>query len=387
MHLCYLLPPIEFYSPESGGALATMAMQQGRRLQNQGFRVSVIAAHEDEPVYNVGEFHALSNVTRKGLNPLQRGFSSKVRRPLAKFDWLYYEYYRARAAEILREIQPDAILCFNDWQTPIFAKKIVPSARVFLRLSNECDTNMSSVTPTMQAVERVFALSSYVRDWTMQRFKLSAEKFTLLPNGADLDSFSPAKDTFERVLDAAKPVRALFISRLDPNKGPDLAADAVALAQERGLAVELSIAGNVWFNNDNKTESAFVRLLREKAGRVGAPMLGHVARPAVPELVRQHDVLLLPIRSHDPMTQVVFEAMASGLAVVSCPLGGVPEACGDAALWAEPDNAASVAALLGKLCEDRGFLVETKKRSLQRAQQMTWDHNAAIFQKVLTKAN
>ena len=385
MHLCYLLPPIERYSPAMGGAIATFAMQQGRRLQAMGYRVSVIAPHENEAVYPVGEFAPLHGVTRDSLSRFARGWSSKVRRPRSQFDWLYFEHYRAAATHALRVLRPDAVLCFNDWQTPLFVKKTLPQARVFLRLSNECRTRLSDISPSLDAIEAIFALSQYVRSWTSQEFEIPEAKFHLLPNGADLDSFFPASDALERILNPQNPVRALFISRLDPNKGPDLAADAVTLVKNRGLKVELSVAGSVWFRNDSEDEkNNFVRSVRQKAEKAGAQMLGHVARPEVPDLVRQHDVLLLPIRNPDPMTQVVFEAMACGLAVISCPLGGVPEACGEAALWAKPNDVNSLAALLQKVCEDRPFLLEVKKRSLERAQIMTWDRNAAIFHAVLS---
>lgn len=384
MHLCYLLPPIEFYSPQSGGALSTMAMQQGRRLIQRGWRVSVIAAHEDEPVYEVGEFHPLRGVTRASLNPLQRGFSSKVRRPLSKFDWLYFEHYRAAAARVLRQVQPDAVLCFNDWQTPLFVKKTLPDTRVYLRLSNECRTQMPSIAPTLRAVERVFALSGYIRDWTMEHFGVSDQKFTVLPNGADLDSFFPAPDTFERVLEPNRPLRALFISRINPDKGPDIAADAVALAQRNGADIEFTMAGGRWFyGHEGDKTSEFVRLVRAKADAARATYLGHVTRERVPELVREHDVLVFPIRWNEPMSQVVFEAMASGCVVLSSPLGGVPEACGDAALWAKSGDVSQFAAHLTSLDRNRALLIEHKKRALERAAHMTWDRNAAIFSATL----
>jgi glycosyltransferase involved in cell wall biosynthesis len=359
-------------------------MQQGRRLQTLGHRVSVIAPHEGETTYPVGQFFPLRGVTRASIHPLRRGFSSKIRRPLAGFDFLYFEHFRAAATPILRELQPDAVLTFNDWHTPHFVKKTLPRTRVFLRLSNECRTRMKNLRPAVNSIERIFALSTYIRDWTAREYNIAAGKFTLLPNGADLDSFFPAPDVFSRVLDPTLPVRALFLSRLDPNKGPDLAADAVQIVQNEGLNVQFSLAGAVWFRpDDNEAQNPFVQELRLKCEGVGAHILGHVERQNVPLLVRNHDVLLLPIRNHDPMTQVVFEAMASGLAVISCPLGGVPEACGEAALWAQPNDAASVAAHLRQLCQDRDFLVQRKKLALQRAQIMTWDNNSAIFNRVL----
>ncbi|MGA2163148.1 MAG: hypothetical protein ABSH36_01610, partial [Solirubrobacteraceae bacterium] len=47
-----------------------------------------------------------------------------------------------------------------------------------------------------------------------------------------------------RVVDAP---RVLFLGRIDPNKGPDIAADAVATLRAEGLQVKLTVAGGLWF--------------------------------------------------------------------------------------------------------------------------------------------
>lgn len=378
LHLCYVLPPVERYSPQIGGAIATFTMQQARRLLARGHKISVVAPHESEAVYDVGDFYPLRGVTRDSLSPLQRALSTRVRRRLQGFDWLYQEHFFAALKRTLPRIQPDAVLCFNDWQTPLEVGRILPDARVFLRLSNECRTQFKDVNRTIERCETIWALSGFIRDWTSQHFPASAPKLQVLPNGADLDSFFPSEDSFTRIEAPDSPLRCLFLSRLDPNKGPDLAADAVLLLRDKGCPVSLDIAGNIWFDKGQQTPPLALEL-REKARRAGGSWLGHVERAEVPALVREHDVLLLPIRRPDPMTQVVFEAMASGLAVVSCALGGVPEACGDAALWAKPDSAASVADQLERLLCDRPFLEEMKRRSLARASHMTWDRNALIF--------
>ena len=378
LHLCYVLPPVERYSPQIGGAIATFTMQQARRLEARGHKISVVAAHEGEEVYDVGDFYPLRNVTRESLSPLQRAISTRVRRRLGAFEWLYQEHYFAALKRVFPRIQPDAVLCFNDWQTPLLVGRLLPGARLFLRLSNECRTRFAGVERTIERCETIWALSEYIRDWTGEHFPDSQAKMQVLANGADLDSFFPADDHFARVQVPDSPLKCLFLSRLDLNKGPDLAADAVLALRERGLKVSLDVAGNIWFDKGQQTPPLALEL-KEKAERSGGRWLGHVERAEVPRLVREHDVLLLPIRKPDPMTQVVFEAMASGLAVISCPLGGVPEACGEAALWADPGSTSSVAAQLERLYEDREFLTRMKESSLKRAHEMTWDRNARLF--------
>ncbi len=355
LHLCYVLPPVERYSPQIGGAIATFSMQQARRLQARGHKISVVAPHEGEAVYDVGEFFPLRGVTRDSLSPFQRALSTRVRRKLQGFDWLYQEHFFAALRKTLPRINPDAVLCFNDWQTPLEVGRILPDARVFLRLSNECRTQFSGVNQTIERCETIWALSGFIRDWTSEHFPASKSKLQVLPNGADLDSFSPSDDSFERVKRPDSHLKCLFLSRLDPNKGPDLAADAVLSLRQKNMDVSLDIAGNIWFDKGQQTPPLALEL-KQKAERAGGRWLGHVERAHVPQLVREHDVLLLPIRKPDPMTQVVFEAMASGLAILSCALGGVPEACGDAALWAKPDDATSVAEQLERVYFDRELL-------------------------------
>ncbi|RYX84331.1 glycosyltransferase family 1 protein [bacterium] len=378
LHICYVLPPVERYSPQIGGAIATFTMQQARRLEARGHKISVIAPHENETTYDVGKFYPLRGVTRESLSPLQRAISTRVRRRFAKFEWLYQEHYFAALKRTLPHIKPDVVLCFNDWQTPLYVGRLLPDARVFLRLSNECRTQFADVNRTIERCETIWALSGYIRDWTSKYLPATEPKLQVLPNGADLTSFFPTDDSFERVQQPDTPLKCLFLSRLDPNKGPDLAAEAVLELKQKGLNVSLDIAGNIWFDKGMQTPPLALEL-KDKAERTGGCWLGHVERSEVPRLVREHDVLLLPIRKPDPMTQVVFEAMASGLAVISCALGGVPEACGDAALWANPGESHSVAQQLERLYQDREFLADIKQRSLARAKEMTWDRNARLF--------
>lgn len=104
--------------------------------------------------------------------------------------------------------------------------------------------------------------------------------------------------------------------------------------------------------------------------------MGHVPRRFLPEVMRQHDVALVPSRSQEPFGLVVLESMASGLAVVASPRGGLSEACGGAAILVDPEDSVGIEAWLERLCSDRAELERWKIRSLERIKAARWSGTA-----------
>lgn len=380
MHVCYLLPPIERYSPVSGGALATCAMQQARRLIARGHEVSVLTGVVEEP-YDTGRVYPVRVERRDTLSKTQRVIS-RVRRVANRWDWLYYEYYLSSFRKTLASLstKPDAVIVFNDMQTPRYVKAAVPDAKVILRLSNEVSSQQPNLGPSLSAVHTFVPVSSYIRDWTRKTYGVADERLVVIPNGADLDTFRPRAD----YLEPQTPVKVLFIGRLNHDKGPDIVADAVEVLQKEGLPVALTVAGAVWwYGNENQLADPFVREMMAKIERTQATYLGHVPRAEVPELVRSHDVVCILSRWKEPMAQVTFEAMASGCALVSSDRGGLPEACGNGAILVDPDNFEGVVAQLRRLVSDAEFLKTQKQHALARAQVATWDMNVDALEQVL----
>ena len=192
----------------------------------------------------------------------------------------------------------------------------------------------------------------------------------MVHSGVDLDAFTPKAD----FLDHHTPLRTLFIGRIDPNKGPDIAADAVAVLQKEGQPISMTVAGGLWFYGHGKEmDDPFFRSLKEKMDAVNANYLGYVTREKVPNVVREHDVAFVLSRSNEPFGLVSLEAMASGCAVIASNRGGLPEACGGAAMLVDPDDTDSVVKLLRKLAMDADLLKVWKQRSVSHASRASWD--------------
>jgi len=381
MNICFLLPPIERYSPVSGGAIATKTMQKARRLIARGHQVTVLAPASEDEAYVVGDVVPIYCPQREDLNVVQRGISHYLRK-FRRWDWLYFEYYLRSARRALRRLprQPDAVLVFNDLITPRHVKRILPRAKVLCMLSNEIRTNQKDIRRTVAATHKIVCVSRYIQEWTTARYGIPAEKIMAVPNGADTETFKPRPG----YLSPASPVKVLCLGRIDPNKGPDLAADAVARLRQEGIPIALTVAGGLWFyNHGGESSDPYFVSLQEKIKAAGGEYLGHVTRPDIPALVRRHDIACVLSRSNDPMPQTLFEAMASGLAVVASDRGGIPEGCNGAGWLVNVEDFGKIVAALRDLATIPPVLNEYKQRSVARAAKATWDTNVDALEQVL----
>lgn len=73
------------------------------------------------------------------------------------------------------------------------------------------------------------------------------------------------------------------------------------------------------------------------------------------------------------------EAMAMGAPVVAAPCGALPETCGDAALYADPHDAAAWAAAFARLAGDRALRARLAAAGAAQAARFTWERSAAAL--------
>ena len=76
-------------------------------------------------------------------------------------------------------------------------------------------------------------------------------------------------------------------------------------------------------------------------------------------------------------------SMASGCAVISSNRGGLPEACGGAAMLVDPEDYSSVVNCLHRLATDGRRLAEQKRWAVERAAEGTWTENAGAMEEVI----
>lgn len=172
-----------------------------------------------------------------------------------------------------------------------------------------------------------WAASSLIDDYGVQ-----AEKIRVVPPGVDTSLFSPAARESEG------PVRLLFVGGDLERKG---GLDLLQALEGLGGLVELDmVTGGT-----------------PEVSHRGVPVRIHRGlKPQSPELVRlfrEADVFVLPARG-DCLPQAIAEAMASGLPVVSTPVGAIAELVrnGETGLTVPPASPARLAEALAALVAD-----------------------------------
>jgi colanic acid/amylovoran biosynthesis glycosyltransferase len=176
---------------------------------------------------------------------------------------------------------------------------------------------------------------------------------TLLYHGVDAQLFAPpAARPARDGSDPADPVRLLAVARAMPKKGLDTLLEALARLPS-GLAWRLDHVGGGPLLDALRARAEQLGLARHITWHGGQP------QPRVIELMRAADLFALPARiaadgDRDGLPNVLLEAMATGLPVVSTPVSAIPEAveAGRTGLLVPPDDPAALAAAIERLARD-----------------------------------
>lgn len=209
-------------------------------------------------------------------------------------------------------------------------------------------TRRLRVQGALRFASGVVALWSGSAQTLHERFHVPEDRIRVIPNGVPPARFPPidraraAAARRELGVPADRPT-ALSIGALVPEKGVDLAIDAVA----RLDGAQLVVAG------DGPERAALEGLAdRVAPGRVTFTGSLRDPRPAF----EAADVVVLPSRGGDSMPAVLIEAGFLGVPCVATPVEGIPEILdhGRAGMLVPRDDAGALAAAVEELLRDRG---------------------------------
>lgn len=149
-------------------------------------------------------------------------------------------------------------------------------------------------------------------------------------------------------------LRVISVGRLVEKKGFDVLVEAVALLRERGVELEVAIAGEEGDHAD-----VVRRLVHERDLADTITFLGPLSQAELFAEYRRSSVFTLACRvtddgDRDGIPNVMMEAMAAGVPVVTTRVSGIPELVADGhnGLLVEPESPAALADALWRVAKD-----------------------------------
>ncbi|MFN6954178.1 MAG: glycosyltransferase family 4 protein [Acetobacteraceae bacterium] len=339
-----VLPPKERFTPASAGAVS-LVVRDLARATPEGWAALVLGAEPGGEPFGGTAFRALRPTL---LDAIPGGRSAAFARA---------------AARALRAEPPAVIEAHNRAAVALALAAALPRTPVLLVLHNEARSSEGLATAAgraaaLQRLAGIVCVSEFVRRGVIEGLPAAlVARVHAIPNGLPLDEVPPPAAEREPLI--------LFVGRLTPEKGADafVAACARALPALPGWRAE--IIGARWYGDGR--DSPYVAALRRDAAAAGVALAGFRDNAETLARMARAAIVVVPSRWAEPLGRVAQEALASGAALISSGRGGLPEATGDAALTADPDDAGALADAILRLARDAGLRADLAARGRAHA--------------------
>jgi glycosyltransferase involved in cell wall biosynthesis len=229
------------------------------------------------------------------------------------------------------------------WATLIAAKRLGVPCVVSIQggdghwVGSCCETHRLAMVRMLDNAGALLIGGRSFAEEVRDRLGTPVERFTIVPGAVDTTRFTPGAP-------ADGPVRLFYHGRVDRRKG---VLDMLHALARTGGEWRCTVSG---IGPDHDAAQALAGVLG-LADRVA--FTGYADYDAVPALYRAHDVFVSPTYA-EGFSNTILEAMASGLAVVSCRSVGVVDCIrdGENGLLVDAGDVPALADALGRLVAD-----------------------------------
>jgi glycosyltransferase involved in cell wall biosynthesis len=268
-----------------------------------------------------------------------------------------------------------SMVLIHDIAFRLFPDSLTPRHRSFLE---------HNVPRWMKRATVVITPSASAKLDLTEHMQVSPKRIAVIPNGVDLEKFSPRPAT---EVEAARskyqlPLQyILFVGNLEPRKNlARLIRAYTSLSHELHDQYALVlIGGSSWLHHELDSQI-------EQAKAVGARIVqprGYVTDDDLPAVFSGARLLAWPTL-HEGFGMPILEAMATGTPVLTARNSSLPEVAGDAALYVEAENEQQIADSLRRLLTDEPLRQGLIAAGHQQAARFTW---AAAARKLAALAN
>jgi len=215
------------------------------------------------------------------------------------------------------------------------------------------------VKPGIRNAAVVFTVSEYSRQRILDWSGAPPDKVVCVGNGVDSHYFPEGTRWVH-----PRPY-VLYVGNQRAHKNVEALIDAFAASTAR-KDFDLLLSGTF---SDSVAERVRINRLEQHVHS-----LGMIPEENLPSLYRGAYTLVMPSK-YEGFGLPLVEAMACGTPVLASDRTAIPEVCGEAALYFDPENLESMVGALDRL-NDEALLSHLKSVGIQRAAAFRWDEVA-----------
>ena len=240
----------------------------------------------------------------------------------------------------------------------------------------------------LQNASQIITVSDYHRDYISNLCpRIESKDVDVVYYGIETDRFHPiAKEV------SNNPVIILSVGRLIEKKGFEYLIDACAMLAQQGIEFQCNIIGN------GEKTSLQARIERNGLQK-RVTLLGALDQNQILKFYQESDIFALPCiiainGDRDGMPNVLIEAMACELPVITTPVTGIPELVldGETGLLVAERDAYSLTKALERLIRDNDLRAQIGKQARQATlEKCQIQHNVTklldIFRRVIKESH
>lgn len=230
------------------------------------------------------------------------------------------------------------------------------------------------VKPMVQYALRNSTVVAAVSNYSLANSrKLGAKNCVLIPNGVDTQKFYPKNNEAP-----VKIPHLVTTSTLIPRNGLDTLIKAFGLLLDSLKEANLTIAG------EGPLEKRLKDLTKELGIESKVKFIATLPHEKVPELLHSADLFVRPSIA-EGFGMSFIEAMASGVPVIACPIGGVVDFIENrqTGILVPPNDPQSLKKAMLNLLKDQKLYARIRTKALQLVREKySWDSIAARVNEV-----
>jgi glycosyltransferase involved in cell wall biosynthesis len=192
----------------------------------------------------------------------------------------------------------------------------------------------------------------------------------VIPNGVDLNRFSPTEDA-----KSSDVLRLLTVGRLSVTKRIDILIEAIRILYNSGLNVHFTIVGG------GQLEQKFRQIVSEANLRDIIEFTGRIESEKMPQMYRRHDIFV-SASMQEGMSNAMLEAMASGLPIITTRCEGVEELIKNNGFITENAQAEQMADAIKRLAKNRETYRSMSAAARKQAEKFSWSSAAERYLKI-----